>query len=181
MAARELPDADTRRKLLRYEPDTGKLYWLSRPRELFPDLRSFAVWNSAHAGNEALTVCTYQGYKAGTLMYRAVRAHRVAWALHHGSWPDGEIDHINGDKADNRAINLRLVNRQQNAKNRPRCSNNSSGYKGVSMHSQTQRWTARIMSDKKSYSLGFFDTPEAAHRAYVEASRRLHGEFGRAR
>lgn len=179
MAKRPLPDPETLRKLLRYDPGTGKLFWLARPREFFPDLRSFACWNSIYPGREALAFITDRGYRRGTLFCNPLQAHRAAWELYYGQWPEGEIDHINGVKSDNRIVNLRSASRLENAKNKGRQSNNTSGFKGVSLHTQTQKWTARIMVSKKSISLGLFDDPESAYAAYCRANIKFHGEFGR--
>lgn len=90
-----------------------------------------------------------------------------------------EVDHINGNTLDNRRGNLRLANRFQNAKNRRRDRDSSSGYKGVRFHKASQKWDARITSDGRQIFLGVFDTPEAAHEAYCEAARMYHGEFAR--
>jgi hypothetical protein len=90
-----------------------------------------------------------------------------------------EVDHINGNKLDNRKINLRLVTRQQNALNLSLAKNNKSGFKGVSWCNSSRKWKATIAYARQRYHLGFFNTPEAAYAAYRMASKRLHGEFGR--
>jgi len=90
-----------------------------------------------------------------------------------------EPDHINGDGFDNRRSNLRPSSRAQNAKNRKRHSNNTSGFKGVSWDSRDQRWYARIYSDGKKISLGSYSDPSDAARAYDEASLIHHGGFAR--
>jgi hypothetical protein len=90
-----------------------------------------------------------------------------------------EVDHINGDKLDNRKINLRLVTRQQNALNLSLAKNNKSGFKGVSWCNSSRKWKATIAYKRQRYHLGFFNTPEEAYATYCEASERLHGEFGR--
>jgi hypothetical protein len=185
MAKRHLPDAELLRKLLRYDPETGKLYWLPRPVEMFkqgrlgsPKSRAMA-WNKKHAGNEALTAKTTNGYLSGTVLGIKTKAHYIAWKMHHGSLPEQDIDHRNGDKTDNRADNLRLATPQQNQFNRARNRNNTAGYKGVTYHPGTQKWTARIKVDGKPFYLGLFSTPEKAHEAYCKASRAYHGEFSR--
>jgi len=94
--------------------------------------------------------------------------------------PDGYVvDHINGNRLDNRKSNLRIVTRRQNGKNRGINSNNTSGYKGVTFDSRSNKYRASIMSDYKIIHLGTFQTAEEAAEAYAEASRKYHGEYGR--
>lgn len=88
-----------------------------------------------------------------------------------------EVDHINGDRLDNRRENLRLVTRQQNARNRGANRSNRSGYKGVSLgHSA---WLAYIAISGKNIALGSFKTAEDAAKAYNEAAIKLFGEHAR--
>ena len=92
---------------------------------------------------------------------------------------DKEVDHINGDGLDNRLANLRIVSREQNQRNSKRRSDNTSGFKGVSLHGKSGKWQARIRIDGKQKSLGIFRTKEEAHKAYCDASKKYHGEYGR--
>lgn len=94
--------------------------------------------------------------------------------------PDVEVDHIFGNKLDNRKQNLRAATRSENQRNRPAPRHNTSGHKGVSRHRQTGRWRAEIQVDKKRRHLGLFDTPEEAAAAYAEAARAA-GEHGAVR
>jgi len=91
-----------------------------------------------------------------------------------------EVDHIDCDGLNNRLSNLLEANRPENARNRRLNRNSTSGYKGVTPEGRLGKWRARIKINGTKYSLGCWPTPEAAHAAYVEASARLHGEFGRA-
>ena len=94
--------------------------------------------------------------------------------------PDGmDVDHINGDKLDNRKSNLRVCTQSQNMMNRGLQKNNKSGFKGVSRHSQSGKWWARIAKDGKKFSLGLHHTPEEAGEAYRKAAESLHGEYAR--
>jgi hypothetical protein len=88
------------------------------------------------------------------------------------------IDHINGDKLDNRKINLRVLTCSQNAMNRGPQMNNSSGYKGVIFDRSRNKWRAEICVNKKRKYLGRYETAEEAALAYNQASIKYHGEFG---
>lgn len=90
-------------------------------------------------------------------------------------WP--LTDHINGDGLDNRRSNLRPATHAENMRNRRIGSNNTSGFKGVSLNRRTGRWAACIVADGRRNWLGYHATPEAAARAYDAAARELHGEF----
>lgn len=88
-----------------------------------------------------------------------------------------EIDHINGDGLDNRRKNLRLCSRSQNAKNRKKNINSTSGVKGVHFSKSHNKWIARIQVDGKRLSLGDFLSKESAYKAYCEACIKYHGKF----
>ncbi len=159
------------RAALRYDPETGELFWRHRSEQR-------PQWNGRFAGKPALTgYC--RGHRIGTLNGETVKAHRIAWAIYYGVWPTKEIDHINDVKDDNRIANLREADTAQNACNRGTNRNNTSGFKGVSWNKRVQKWHASIGKDRRQHHLGFFDTPEQAHIAYSEAAARLHGEFAR--
>jgi hypothetical protein len=94
-----------------------------------------------------------------------------------GAKPGQIVDHIDGDKLNNQRSNLRLCTHSENVKNRKVSKHSKSGLKGVRKHKN--KWSATITSDKVIYRLGQYDTPELAHAAYCEASKKLHGEFSR--
>lgn len=173
MAECDLPTPEELRNLLRYEPETGKLFWL--PRE---GNQSF---NTQCAGREALTSISPLGYRRGTVHFKHLRAHRVAWAIHYGEWPDGEIDHINGDRADNRIANLRDVSHTINGRNLRRPLNNSSGVVGVNWQSREKKWRASITVNSKNIWLGEFASFEDAVAARLAAQKRhgFHANHGK--
>jgi hypothetical protein len=96
--------------------------------------------------------------------------------------PDGmKVDHKDRNTFNNKKENLRLCTHAENMRNCKKNTKNTSGYKGVTCHSncKKKKWHARIKVNKKRISLGYFVTPEEAHKAYCEASKKYHGEFGR--
>ena len=99
-------------------------------------------------------------------------AHRIAWALTYKTWPEQQVDHINGIKTDNRIGNLRLATNAQNGKNYGVNKSNTSGIKGVSWCKQTQKWRAMIKVDGRSVCKGRYadkqDALTARHAAEVE-------------
>ncbi len=109
------------------------------------------------------------GYLRVVLGDRQMMAHRVAWCLVHGEWPLHQIDHINGDKADNRLANLRDVTGLVNSQNMHRAKkNNRAGELGVSRY-KSGRHIARIYREGRRYYLGSFGTAEEARAAYRAA------------
>jgi hypothetical protein len=108
-------------------------------------------------------------------------AHRVAWALHYGEWPSDQIDHVNGDKTDNRLENLRIVTAQGNAKNRSLRSDNTSGHVGVYWVRETKKWSAQIKVDGRQKTIGSFESLEDAVKARKAAEdlNGYHANHGR--
>lgn len=107
------------------------------------------------------------------------KAHRLAWFYMTGEWPDGDTDHENGIRTDNRFANLRPATRSQNMMNTKLKSHNTSGYKGVSFWKKTGKWKAQIQVDKKKLFLGYHETPEGAYEAFIFAALEHHGEYAR--
>lgn len=93
----------------------------------------------------------------------------------HGEWPNGEVDHINGHRDDNRISNLRVLSSMQNKQNQrnPR-SDNTTGYLGVTWLKREQRYRAGIQHQGRFIHVGTFKTAEEAHAAYVERKRLIH-------
>ena len=92
------PSPDLLRELLRYEPDTGKLFWRERPIEMFTADRHMNAWNARYKNHEAFTADDGKGYRQGKIFNKATKAHRVIWTIHYGAWPDDQIDHITASK-----------------------------------------------------------------------------------
>jgi len=154
------------RQMLTYDPETGVLTWRHRPE-------GPANWNARYAGKPAGGLDA-RGYMRIRIGKRNYFSHRVAWAIHHDRWPRHTIDHINGDKVDNRISNLRDVPQLVNLRNQKMNSNNASGHNGVHWHKRDRRWLAYISVNGKQRRLGYFtdlDDAVAARRA----AERLHG------
>lgn len=152
-------------KLLAYNSETGVLKWKVRA--------------SSRAGPGDIAGSLHRfGYMVIRVNNKAYKAHRIAWLIHYKEWPGTQVDHINGDKADNRLANLRLATASQNQQNRAIDRDNILGYQGVTIKSggrlKRTRYQAQIQVDKVHRYLGVFDTPEEAHAAYLKAKAELH-------
>jgi hypothetical protein len=155
-------DLEYIRQILDYNPETGDLVWKER--------RSLRV----NAGDLAGFI-RKSGYRFIKIDGRGFMAHRLAWALAHGRWPAEDIDHINGQPADNRLANLREASRSQNCANRTNRGVGKSGIKGIQWHKANQKW---IVAVGKKY-VGSFSNIEDAQAAYRRVAEELYGQFTR--
>lgn len=166
---------DTVNSYLRYEPEVGKLYWRERDLSAFAGLKRppevlAKGWNTKYANAEAFTATAGNGYKVGAINYRNYLAHRIAWLLFYRAWPVNCIDHINGNRADNRIDNLRDVTVSGNARNIRRRSDNKSGINGVCIDNSCGSWRAQIRINGVQIHLGNFADIEDAKRARERAN-----------
>lgn len=170
MARLELPDQAHLLQRLDYCPETGVLTW--KP------WHSPANFNSRFAGKEAFTTVE-RGYRQGRVDGRLLYAHRVIWRMMTGETPH-DIDHINGDRGDNRWCNLRAVTRQENLRNVRLSHRNHTGSHGV-QHTHWGAWQAKIGVDGSVLCLGSFKTKQEAVEARKAAERALgyHPNHGR--
>lgn len=154
--------AERLREILSYDTESGVFVWKVSRGPLNAGMKAGSVDTRGH-----LQICIDR---------RLYQAHRLAWLYVNGKWPNKHIDHINGDKTDNRIANLRDVTHAVNLQNQRRApsSNKTSGLLGVSWKKANLRWCAQIQVNDKKMHLGLFDTAEAAHAAYVVAKRQLH-------
>lgn len=150
-------------EMLNYDPTTGGFTWRQSRR------------GSARAGYAAGYV-RQDGYVRIKLDGRQVWAHRLAWFLAVGKWPQGQIDHINGNPSDNRIANLRDVTCRVNSQNERRARRRKNGGRLLGAHwcPTWRRWKSSIGVAGSARHIGWFDTEQQAHEAYVAAKRVLH-------
>ena len=154
----KLPTQARLRKLLAYDPETGVLTWKPRKSGHRP-----AWWNKLYAGKPAGTI-TPGGPVALKIGNRNFLAHRVIWAMVHGTWPECVV-HRNGKLADNRLANLRDASRKGGQRSLRMLSTNTSGVRGVSWSKTRGKWVAQIKIDDWTFCLGAFDEKGAAAQA----------------
>lgn len=166
------------RQVLRYEPETGKLFWLPRPREMFKSGRDHNAWNTLYAGDEALKARSETGYFHGVIFHKKRLAHRIVWMINNGNIPEGmQIDHVDGDKKNNVLSNLRLATKSQNMANSGPRSDNTSGVRGVCWRKDIQKWKVEVRMEGVRKNVGVFKDLEMAKAAQIAAAEAMHGEF----
>lgn len=130
-------------------------------------------------GKECGFISQSDGYRRISIRGKPALAHRVAWFIAHGHWPEQQIDHANGDRSDNRIANLRLATISEQRWNSKKKARNKSGFKGVCWDNSRKKWLAQIMANRRNHSIGRFDCIGQAIAAYRAKARQLHGEFAR--
>jgi len=149
---------------LEYNHQTGILTWKKKP--------SKNIQIGKEAGYKSNIGYIQIGFR-GKIYY----AHRIAWELYYNENPPKMVDHINGNKSDNRIENLRSANNAQNMQNMGKTKRNSTGFKGVCHLKKQNKYMAVIGHKMKSIYLGVYETAEEAHAAYCKAAEKLHGAF----
>jgi hypothetical protein len=135
------------------------------------------VRHQSHEIGGELGYDTGRGYVRIKLDGSKYMAHRLAWLYVYGTWPADLLDHIDGDRKNNRIENLREASNSENLRNRPENKNNTSGHKGVYWNKQHQKWLVKFVVGGVNHYLGLFEDFDEAARAYREAIDRIHGEF----
>jgi hypothetical protein len=146
------------KSLLSYNPETGEFRWVKPRKGHDPERAAGWLQNG------------YRQVRIGTKNYKM---HRLAWLYFYGRWPVDQVDHIDGNRANNAISNLRDVSNKINSQNLKRAHrDNKCGLLGVSLHGS--RWRAKINVDGKAHLIGMFDCQHSAHAAYIAAKKRLH-------
>ena len=154
-------------KSLNHDKEKGIILWKDRP----------TVFSRVVIGYEA-GYLHHTGYRYVNIKNRRYSTHRIIWLMSYRSlptYPSFEIDHINGDKSDNRLCNLRCATKSQNMANTSLLKSNTSGYRGVNMNHG--KWVAAIKINKKKVHLGVFLEKEDAAKAYNKAALEFFGEY----
>lgn len=148
------------KELLTYNSETGIFTWIKGRRK----------------GYEAGSI-DYNKYTRISILRKLYMAHRLAWLYTYGYFPKEYIDHKNGEKSDNRIINLREATNTENQqnKNEATISNLSCGLRGVTKikGNRKKKWQATIRAYGKQIYLGVYLTPELANKSYLKAKNKM--------
>lgn len=150
------------KEYLNYDSDTGQFTWKVRPRHNSPILPGTIAGNN---NGEYIRIGINKKYYS---------AARLAWLYMYGSFPSETIDHINGNKKDNRISNLRECSQAENNQNYAAFKCNKTGLIGAHWHKARNKWKSSIGVDGKNIYLGMFDTAQEAHKAYCDAKQKIH-------
>jgi hypothetical protein len=144
----------------------GVLFWKSK-------------WGRMSAGKKAGKIHLSTGYVVVRLKGKELLGHRVIWALENNEWPPTALDHISGDRTDNRIENLRLCDSIQNGQNRAVNKSSKTGFKGVRQCIKNSKFHSLIKVNGKQIYLGTFDDAISAAIAYNKACAKFYGDFAR--
>jgi hypothetical protein len=158
-------DINDFRECVSYNPKTGILLWKK------------SLSNRSKVGSRFGANIDGKGYYRAVFKGKQYRTHRLAWFHYYGEMPDGLIDHINGDRLDNRIENLRIADETLNARNCLRSKNNTSGHTGVTRHKAAKKWVAQITVSYKNVYLGLFDSLDDAVAARKKAEAQYFGNI----
>ena len=154
-------DQELIKSILDYDPTSGEFRWINSGKK---------------AG------CTHKssGYRHIKINSVTYQAHRIAWCYMNCDTPMS-IDHINGDKSDNRIENLRVVTDSENQKNQKKYRTNNSGFTGVHWHSFSNKWRADITVNRKKKTIGYFDCKQdaIAARKIASVENGFHANHGK--
>jgi hypothetical protein len=155
---------DLLKEYLHYDANTGIFIWIK------------SMSNGVHIGD--IAGCLHRnGYIYIGLIGKLHRSHKLAWLYNYGNLPEFNIDHIDGNKNNNRIDNLREATYSENAFNVGTFISNTSGFKGVSWHKQRKKWNVRAKLNGKYKFLGLFDNIEIAAETYKNFCQQNHGNF----
>jgi len=156
-------------EVLEYDPETGLFRWKIRRSNCKKG------WFKGYVTKEGYAIIGFAG--------KLHKAHRLAWLISKGDFPEEDIDHENQDRSDNRIENLREANDALNMKNKSMYSRNKSGATGVTFHSRTGKWQADIYVNGRTIYLGLFSEIERAIavRKAAQVEHGFHPNHGRKR
>lgn len=155
---------ETLRAMFAYDPDTGVVTRKTTGRGMPP------------VGSVVGAKCG-KGYLRVSIRKRLYQLHRVVFALAYGRWPALHVDHINGNKSDNRLCNLREASNAENMRAIPPKRHNKSGVSGVTFRKKTNKWRAEIVVNYQRMGLGEFEKIESAIAARRAAEDKFYGAF----
>jgi hypothetical protein len=161
MTSTESQNLDHRylKEILHYDPETGIFQWLVKKSR------------RTSIGSVAGTIT--HGYLSIKIDGKIYLNHRLAWLYVHSTWPQYEIDHIDGDKLNNRLENLRDATHKQNTENQKLLPSNKSGHRGVSWSQKGKKWRAYLKNNGKTIHLGYYEKLEDAALAAREAREKI--------
>ena len=162
----ELPSVEYLNEIFEYDFDNGKLYWKKSGKGIKKSKLSVG----------AGYINKHDGYVSISVNGTEYKAHRLIWKMFYGYDPK-EVDHINGNRSDNRIENLREVTRSQNSMNQHGVRKNSSGVRGVGWDKFTSKWRVRITKEGKVERLGRYKNLEDAIQVRKDAEIRLFKEY----
>lgn len=155
------------RGLVSIDQTTGEMRWRAR---------GIPAWDAKYAGSRAFATKDKSGYLRSTIRGRNYYAHRVVFALIHGRWPEGDVDHVDRNRSNNSPENLRECSRAQNCQNAS-SRGGSSGFLGVSWDRSRNKWVAGLRINGKRVVLGRFASESDAAKAYDAAALKHRGQF----
>ena len=162
----KLPSIEELKKLFLYDGQTGDLYRKAG---------GFGVRQGDKVGSKRP-----DGYVRVKVQGKLYLAHRIIWAMHNNSDPVNlEIDHIDGNRRNNKIENLRTAKHGQNQANSPAYKNNKTGFRGVHWHKQHEKYCATVNLNKKRIHVGLFACPKEAAMAYDMKAKEMFGEFAK--
>lgn len=168
-------DVGTVSALLDYDPASGVFTWKTRDRSYFKSDRQHKNWNARYPGTAAGSI-NPKGYTGIAVLDRIYRAHHLAWLFVHGKWPSDVVDHINGNRSDNRISNLRVVSALENSRHKTVRGWSATGRIGVTpyFYNGRQKYAARIRVDGRLRHLGYYASIDEASAAR-EAAEQKYG------
>lgn len=131
------------KSLITYNAETGEFHWLT-------------TGNGRRMDRKIIT-SKPNGYMSVVIDRKRYYLHRLAWLYTHGYFPEQVVDHINGNRSDNRLCNLREVSHSCNIRNSTTRKNNACGHTGICMDKRRNKWMTYINIGGKTKFLGYFD------------------------